>query len=44
VVVRHGPALRVPADANDEELEARRRELEQVLIALTGEADRDVQA
>jgi lysophospholipid acyltransferase (LPLAT)-like uncharacterized protein len=44
VVVRHGPALAVPADADDDVLEGKRRELEDILAALTEEADRDVQA
>jgi len=44
VVVRYGPAVRVPGDADEATLEARRREVEAALIAITLEADRDVEA
>lgn len=42
VVVRHGPPVLVPADADRDTLESRRRDVEQSLLDITAEADRDV--
>jgi lysophospholipid acyltransferase (LPLAT)-like uncharacterized protein len=44
VVVRYGPPVLVPADADRDVLEARRLDVERVLTAITAEADRDVGA
>lgn len=44
VVVRYGPAVIVPADADRDTMEAKRLELERALAAITSEADRDAAA
>jgi lysophospholipid acyltransferase (LPLAT)-like uncharacterized protein len=42
VVVRYGPAVTVPADADRDLMEARRLDVERILNHITAEADRDV--